>query len=64
MINIPGGINNDLCDDGGIKLTRRDLLKVGGSGMLGLSLGSMLQMQAKANEAIMAVVPVGGGPKA
>ncbi|MEC7200809.1 MAG: DUF1501 domain-containing protein, partial [Verrucomicrobiota bacterium] len=50
MINIPGGINNDLCDDGGIKLTRRDLLKVGGSGMLGLSLGSMLQMQAKANE--------------
>ena len=57
MINIPGGINNDLCDDGGIKLTRRDLLKVGGSGMLGLSLGSMLQMQAKANES-----GHGGGP--
>ncbi|NBQ26285.1 MAG: DUF1501 domain-containing protein, partial [Verrucomicrobia bacterium] len=57
MINIPGGINNDLCDDGGIKLTRRDLLKVGGSGMLGLSLGSMLQMQAKANES-----GSGGGP--
>ena len=57
MINIPGGINNDLCDDGGIKLTRRDLLKVGGSGMLGLSLGSMLQMQAKAKES-----DHGGGP--
>ena len=35
----------------------QDLLKVGGSGMLGLSLGSMLQMQAKANES-----GHGGGP--
>ncbi|MBT6805525.1 MAG: DUF1501 domain-containing protein, partial [Verrucomicrobia bacterium] len=48
MITVPGGMNSDLCD-GGMKLTRRDLLKVGGSGLLGLSLGSMLKMQAHAS---------------
>lgn len=50
MISIPGGYNSDLCD-GGMKMTRRDLLKIGGSGLLGLSLGSMLEMQAKASTA-------------
>jgi hypothetical protein len=45
MIRIPGGICSDLCDPQ-LKLTRRDLLRVGGAGMLGLSLGSLLKLQA------------------
>lgn len=49
MIRIPGGLNSDLCDSN-LKMTRRDLLRVGGSGMLGLSLGSMLELQARAND--------------
>jgi len=50
MISIPGGTCSDLCD-ASMKLTRRDLLRVGGSSILGLSLGSMLQLQAGAKEA-------------
>src|SRR5262249_15288188 len=38
---------NDLCDRE-LGLTRRDVLRVGGSGLLGLSLGSLLQLQAQA----------------
>ena len=34
----------------GFGMTRRDVLRVGGSGVLGLSLGSMLGLQAKAQE--------------
>jgi uncharacterized protein (DUF1501 family) len=49
MIIIPGQRGNDLCDRQ-LGLTRRDLLRVGGSGLLGLSLGSMFQLQAKAND--------------
>jgi len=55
MIIIPGKLGKDLCDRQ-LGLTRRDLLRVGGSGLLGLSLGSMFQLQAKA-----AAEP-GGGP--
>ncbi len=50
MIRLPGEIGSDLCDPQ-LKMTRRDLLRVGGSGMLGLTLGSMFQMQAKARAA-------------
>jgi uncharacterized protein (DUF1501 family) len=50
MIRIPGGICSDLCDPQ-LKLTRRDLLRVGGAGILGLSLGSLLKLQALASEA-------------
>lgn len=32
------------------KITRRDLLRIGGSGMLGLTLGSMLRLEAAAKE--------------
>jgi hypothetical protein len=39
-------------------MTRRDLLRVGGAGMLGLSLGSLLELQALAGEA----GKPGGGP--
>src|SRR5262250_1532159 len=49
MIRIRGGTCSDLCDPD-LKLTRRDLLRVGGAGMLGLSLGSLLKLQAMAAE--------------
>lgn len=57
MIKLPGGTCSDLCDPH-LKLTRRDLLRVGGAGMLGLSLGSLFKLQALAGE------PTGraGGP--
>ena len=50
MIRIPGELSTDLCDQQQ-KMTRRDLLRVGGSGMLGLTLGSMFQLQSKAKAA-------------
>ena len=58
MLIIPGGTGKDLCDPG-LPATRRDLLRVGGSAMLGLSLGSLLQLQARAEEP---GAKVGGGP--
>ncbi len=45
MLIVPGQAGKDLCDSH-LTTTRRDLLRVGGSGLLGLSLGSMLQLQA------------------
>ena len=55
MIGISGELGKDLCDQH-LPMSRRDVLKVGGSSMLGLSLGAMLQMKAHAS-------PVaGGGP--
>lgn len=55
MLIIPGRPGKDLCDSH-LGITRRDLLRVGGSSLMGLSLGSMLEMQnASANEAL-------GGP--
>ncbi len=58
MLRIPGQLGNDLCDRGA-GMTRRDLLRVGGSSVLGLSLAQMLELkQAHAN-----VEPnSGGGP--
>ena len=49
MIKITGGTCSDLCDPH-LKMTRRDLLRIGGAGMLGLSLGSLLKLQAVAAE--------------
>ncbi len=49
MIRLPGEFSTDLCDPK-LKMTRRDLLRVGGSGVLGLTLGSMFQMQARAKQ--------------
>ncbi len=49
MIKIPGELCTDLCD-ANLKMTRRDLLRVGGCGVLGLSLGSIFQLQAMAKE--------------
>ena len=56
MLVIPGQPGKDLCDRQ-LGITRRDLLRVGGSAMLGLTLGELLKRQAGAAEA-----PVGGGP--
>ncbi|WP_422926327.1 DUF1501 domain-containing protein [Singulisphaera sp. PoT] len=47
MIIVPGEPGKDLCDRS-LGITRRDLLRVGGSGLLGVSLGSMLELQAAA----------------
>jgi uncharacterized protein (DUF1501 family) len=49
MIIVPGQAGKDLCD-AQLGVTRRDLLRVGGSGLLGLGLGSMLELQAVAAE--------------
>ncbi len=56
MLIVPGQPGKDLCDRD-LGITRRSLLRVGGSGMLGLALGSMFRLQAKAAEA-----KAGGGP--
>src|SRR5215813_7308617 len=45
MINVPARAGNVLCDPQ-LVVTRRDILRVGGSGLLGLGLGSMLELQA------------------
>lgn len=45
MLVIPGQNGKDLCDPH-LGLSRRALLRVGGSGLLGLGLGSMLRLQA------------------
>lgn len=50
MLVIPGQPGKDLCDRG-LRVTRRALLRVGGAGMLGLTLGSMFRLQARASEA-------------
>ena len=49
MINLTGGTCSDLCDPH-LKLTRRDLLLVGGASMIGLSLGSLFKLQALGSE--------------
>ncbi len=50
MLRVSGGDCSDLCDSG--QVTRRDLLRIGGAGFLGLTLGSVFEMQALAQEAV------------
>lgn len=57
MIIVPGRPGKDLCDRQ-LGMSRRDVLRVGGSGLLGLSLGTMFHLRAKADE----TRPAGGGP--
>ncbi len=45
MIIVPGEAGKDLCDPQ-LGVTRRDILRVGGSGLIGLGLGTMLELQA------------------
>jgi len=49
MIRIPGELGKDLCDSH-LGMSRRDVLRVGGSGLLGLSLGGMFELQARAKK--------------
>ncbi len=56
MLVIPGQRGKDVCDKN-VGATRRDLLRVGGSSLLGLSLGSMLDLRESA-----AKESTGGGP--
>ncbi len=52
MFRIQGPTGKDLCDKQ-LGMSRRDVLRVGGSGMLGLGLGSMLALKdASANQAV------------
>ncbi len=50
MIRIPGEPGKDLCDKH-LGITRRDILRIGGSGLMGLSLGGAMKLQALANPA-------------
>ena len=59
MISIPGGLNTDLCDTNA-RLTRRDLVRIGGSSILGLSLGQMLRLNANAAPTSEAAKSLGG----
>jgi hypothetical protein len=52
MWRIAGQPGRDLCDRH-LGVTRRDILRVGGAGMLGMSLGGMLEAQAHASTAGM-----------
>ena len=45
MLIIPGRPGKDLCDKH-LGITRRDLMRVGGSTMMGMTLGGMLQAKA------------------
>lgn len=45
LIRVPGQPGRDLCDSH-LGVTRRDILRVGGSGVLGMGLGGMLQLKA------------------
>lgn len=49
MLTIKGRPGKDLCDHE-LGVTRRDVLRVGGSGMLGMTLGSMFQLQSASAE--------------
>src|SRR5947207_14619425 len=60
MIIVPGQPGKDLCDPH-LGITRRDLLRVGGSGLLGLSLGSMLRLQEASAQTAGAVGGAGWG---
>ncbi len=62
MFRIIGPRAKDLCD-AHLRPTRRDILRVGGAGMLGLSLGSLLKLQSvQATGEAASAAGVAGGP--
>src|SRR5436309_6949525 len=62
MFRIIGPKAKDLCD-AHLRPSRRDILRVGGTGMLGLSLGSLLKLQSlQAAGAATPTAAPGGGP--
>lgn len=62
MIRLPGGLSTDMCDPN-LKITRRDLLRVGGAGMLGLTLPSIFKLKAEASEGVSSGAPGWGKAK-
>jgi uncharacterized protein (DUF1501 family) len=50
MFSILGAPGRDLCDRH-LRVSRRAVLRIGGSGALGLSLGNLLKLQARADDA-------------
>src|SRR3954466_2637717 len=62
MFRIVGPNAKDLCD-AHLRPSRRDILRVGGAGMLGMSLSSLLKLQSvQAAGTSLAGAPAGGGP--
>ncbi|MCE9607523.1 MAG: DUF1501 domain-containing protein [Planctomycetia bacterium] len=59
MLVVPGRSGKDLCD-GHLGMSRRAVLRVGGSGLFGLTLGSMFKLQA-ANAAAASTGGAGWG---
>ena len=51
MFRIIGRPGKDLCDPT-LGVTRRDVLRIGGSGMLGMTLGTMLNLKAQADDGL------------
>ena len=62
MLRLQGALGKDLCDSH-LGVSRRDVLRVGGSGLLGLSLGNILQLQARATEGKPVTAPGWGKAK-
>lgn len=56
MLRIPGQPGKDLCDPH-LGITRRDILRIGGAGMLGMTLGDVLALKAQANPSSAATAP-------
>lgn len=61
MLVLPGRSGKDLCD-AHLGMSRRALLRVGGSGMLGLALGSMFRLRAASADSAIGSGAIGGGP--
>jgi hypothetical protein len=59
MLTIPGRSGGDTCD-AALNATRRDVLRVGASGLMGFSLAGLLELQAKAADNASATKPRGG----
>ncbi|MEI9897941.1 MAG: DUF1501 domain-containing protein [Chthoniobacter sp.] len=61
MLRIPGQPGRDLCDHH-LGVTRRDLIRIGGSAILGCTLGSLLSLKARAAAAAATDAVGKGGP--
>src|SRR5437016_1223052 len=60
MLCIPGQPGKDLCDSH-LGVTRRNILRVGGSAFLGMSLGGMLKLQSAQAATLPAAAPTAPG---
>ena len=62
MLRISGQSGKDLCDKH-LQPSRRDILRIGGSGMLALTLGTMFELKARADEKVASRGPGWGKAK-